>query len=285
MDSIDPESLTHEAAIIGQAAGKILLSYFERLKPGQVEPKSSHRDLLTVADSEAEQYVIEAIRKRFPNHAILGEEQGFIAGSDPYCWVIDPLDGTTNFVHGFPFYAVSIGVLERGEPVAGVIEAPSLGETFTVARGSGTRLNGRRCAVSAAKDLSRSVLATGFSYNRNEVARNNIDNHSRLVLDVHDIRRPGAASIDLAYVAAGRFDGFWELYLKPWDVAAGALMVREAGGEASDFAGSADSTGWLWGENIVASNGRIHHEIRARLSGTEAGYAPRHAQLGSGLSK
>lgn len=270
------------AVSIAREAGSLLLQFAERRPAFELKGEF---DLVTAADRASEALILDRLRSRFPTHAILAEETGAHAASSDFRWYVDPLDGTTNFVHGFPFYAVSIGVLERGEPVAGVIEAPSLGETFTVARGSGTRLNGRRCAVSAAKDLSRSVLATGFSYNRNEVARNNIDNHSRLVLDVHDIRRPGAASIDLAYVAAGRFDGFWELYLKPWDVAAGALMVREAGGEASDFAGSADSTGWLWGENIVASNGRIHHEIRARLSGTEAGYAPRHAQLGSGLSK
>jgi myo-inositol-1(or 4)-monophosphatase len=155
--------------------------------------------------------------------------------------------------------------------VLGLVEAPALNERFVAEHGSGAYLNDRKLKVSSVPDVAGSILATGFAYVRNEVERNNVDNFSRLVLKCHDIRRPGAASLDLAYVAAGRFDGYWEPYLKPWDIAAGCLMVVEAGGKVSDFAGGDD---WLFGENAVATNGHIHTELLGELSGTEQGYQP-----------
>jgi myo-inositol-1(or 4)-monophosphatase len=281
---ISPDALLEAVAAIARGAGGILMRHFDRLTAGQVVMKDGQRDLLTVADSESEAFVIAAIRELFPRHGILGEETGHFPGSGDgagFLWVIDPLDGTTNYARSFPFFACSIGVLWRGEPVAGVVEAPRLAETFAAASGQGAWLNGSRIRVSAGSELGRAILATGFSYNRNTVARNNVDNFGKLVLKVHDIRRAGAASVDLGYVAAGRFDGYWEMYLKPWDVAAGALVVREAGGKVTGFDGSDDPRSWLWSEHLVATNGAIHAELRGELSGTEPGYAPVWARLGA----
>jgi myo-inositol-1(or 4)-monophosphatase len=260
--------ITHLTTIAERVA-EVQLRYFDCLAADAIESKGSHRDLLTIADSESEQAIIRTIREYFPDHAILAEESGaHLADSDSW-WIIDPVDGTTNFARSFPFFAASVAYWHKGEPALALIEAPRLGERFIAQRGSGATLNDRRLHVSSTSELRRSILATGFAYVRNEVQRNNVDNFSRIVLKCHDIRRPGAASLDLAYVAAGRFDGFWEPYLKPWDVAAGCLLVQEAGGHVSDFAGGAD---WLFGENIIASNNLIHTELMSELSGTEPGH-------------
>ena len=257
---------------IAERVDEIQLRYFDKLESAQIEHKGErHRDLLTVADSESEAAIIDAIRSRFPDHGILGEETGVdLKGSD-WVWIIDPVDGTTNFARSFPFFAASVGCWHKGRPVLGLVEAPYLRERFMAEAGSGATLNGKRLRVSGTPDIAHSILATGFAYVRNEVERNNVDNFGRLILKCHDIRRPGAASLDLAYVAAGRFDGYWEPYLKPWDCAAGCLLVTEAGGKLTDFAGGDD---WLFGANLVASNGLIHDELRAELSGTEPGYVP-----------
>ncbi|MBK8207972.1 MAG: inositol monophosphatase [Planctomycetes bacterium] len=254
---------------IAQAVAEVQLKYFDKLETDHIERKGRHRDLLTIADSESEQVIIRTIRQRFPDHAILAEESGaHLADSDSW-WIIDPVDGTTNFARSFPFFAASVAYWHKGQAALALVEAPYLRERFVAERGAGAFLNGKRLRVSDTPDIKHSILATGFSYVRNEVERNNIDNFSRLVLKCHDIRRPGAASLDLAYVAAGRFDGYWEPYLKPWDIAAGCLLVTEAGGTVTDFAGGQD---WLFGENAVASNGRVHAELLAELSGTEPGY-------------
>ncbi|MBX3460536.1 MAG: inositol monophosphatase [Planctomycetes bacterium] len=256
---------------IAQRVAQVQLRHFERLDQAAIESKGRHRDLLTIADSESERVIIDTVRERYPSHAILAEESGaHLTDSDTW-WIIDPVDGTTNFARGFPFFAASVACWHKGQPVLALVEAPRLGERFIAERGSGATVNGRRLRVSDTTEISRSILATGFSYQRNEVQRNNVDNFSRLVLKCHDIRRPGAASLDLAYVAAGRFDGYWEPYLKPWDVAAGCLLVTEAGGRVSDFKGGQD---WLFGENAAASNGHIHDELLADLSETEQGYQP-----------
>lgn len=255
---------------LGNVINDVHLKHFGKLRPDQVDLKR-RRDLLTAADTETEQAVIEAIHRRWPDHSILAEESGAHLGPGEYCWIIDPVDGTTNFARGLPVFACSVALCRQGEPVLGLVEVPCLRERFTAARGKGAYLNGTRLKVSDVPDVSSALLATGFPYIRNEVSRNNVDNFSRLVLMCHDMRRWGVASVDLAYVAAGRFDGYWELYLKPWDVAAGALLVREAGGTITDFSGGDD---WLFGENCVATNGRLHGELLGLLSGTEPDYKP-----------
>jgi myo-inositol-1(or 4)-monophosphatase len=179
------------------------------------------------------------------------------------------VDGTTNYARSFPFFAASVALCHKGEPVLALVEAPRLGERFTAAKGEGAYLNGRRLKVSPTPGVAQAILATGFAYVRNEVQANNVDNFGRLVLACHDLRRAGAASLDLAYVAAGRFDGYWEPYLKPWDVAAGALLVTEAGGKITDFEGQGD---WLFGENAVATNGLLHEELRMQLGSLDPGY-------------
>ena len=182
----------------------------------------------------------------------------------------DWLDGTVNYLHGIPFWAVSIAIIEGGELLAGIVHAPELRQTFTALRGDGCRLNGDTARVSEAASIGEAIIATGFAYNRNELPDNNLDNWTRIALAAAGVRRMGAAALDLAYAACGRLDGFWELHLSPWDVAAGALLVREAGGRVSDFSGAEDLDAILEGRNIIASNGRIHEEIRSRLSTPEA---------------
>jgi len=271
---ISAENAIEAIEPIAKQAGELLLRYYDKLSSGQVSTKSSGRDLLTVADSEAEALVIAEIKKAFPQHSILGEETGFMQGSEPYCWVIDPLDGTMNFSRSNPFYAVSIGLLHHGVPFAGVVNAPYLREMFCAAKGQGAYLNGVKLQVSKASTIKESLFATGFGYNRNEVERNNVDNFGKLVLEAGDLRRNGASSIDSCYVAAGRFDGYWEGYLKPWDVAAGCLCVLEAGGKVTDFAGDANPDEWLWHENQLCTNGLVHDALRAELSGHEPDYQP-----------
>jgi myo-inositol-1(or 4)-monophosphatase len=256
---------------IAQRVSEVQLRYFDRLETGAVESKGRHRDLLTVADRESEAVIIRTIRERFATHAILAEETGAHITDSESWWIIDPVDGTTNFARSFPFFAASVAYWHKGEAALALVEAPRLGERFIAERGNGAYLNEKRLRVSTTPDIAHSILATGFAYVRNEVQRNNVDNFSRLILKSHDIRRPGAASLDLAYVAAGRFDGYWEPYLKPWDIAAGCLLVAEAGGKVSDFSGGDD---WLFGENAVATNGAIHSELLGELSGIEPGHTP-----------
>ncbi len=273
-----PEPYCEIARHAGNEAGALLLSYFEKLDQNSIEQKSNLRDLLTEADTKSEKLVTHHIQRQFPEHSILGEEQGLLEGKGEegrdFCWIIDPLDGTTNFARGYPFFACSIALLYRGIPLVGVIEAPYLNESFWAAKDQGAYLNGRQLKVSNTSELQRSLLATGFGYNRNQVTRNNVDNFARLVLETHDLRRGGAASLDLAHVATGRLDGYWEAYLKPWDVAAGALLVQEAGGKVSDYTGSEAELDWLWQENIIATNNLVHDQLKNALSGREEGYQP-----------
>lgn len=256
--------------VLGDRIAEVQLRYFGKMKPGDIDLKRK-RDLLTIADTQTEEAVVDAIRSRWPGHSILGEEGGAAITDSDWCWIIDPVDGTTNFARGLPHFAASVGLYHKLKPVLGLVEAPAIRERFTAAKGEGAYLNGKRLRVSKVPDIEHSLIATGFAYVRNDVKRNNVDNFSKLVLQCHDLRRLGVASMDLAYVAAGRFDGYWELFLKPWDVAAGALLVREAGGRVTDFSGGED---WLFGENCVATNSRTHEELRKSLSGAEPNYTP-----------
>jgi myo-inositol-1(or 4)-monophosphatase len=242
-----------EAAAV---AGQVLRDY---ARDGfRIEYKNAI-DLVTDADRRSEQVIIETIRRTYRHHDILAEERGMESvGTSPYTWVIDPLDGTTNFAHGFPMYCVSIGLEYRGQIVLGVILDPTRQELFVAVSGQGATLNGRPISVSRAPALDTALLVTGFAYDLRESTHNNLEYFSRFCLVARGVRRTGSAAIDLCYVAAGRFDGFWEMKLHPWDMAAGSLMVTEAGGRMSDFKGGTFS---IYGNEMVASNGLIHDEM------------------------
>lgn len=250
------------AACLG--AGRILLEHLGRYRSVGASTKSSHRDLVTAADLASERHVVEVLRSAFPDHAIEAEEETRDA-SDPERprWFLDPLDGTVNFVHELPCFAVSLALVVDGEPEVAVVHAPKLGETFTARRGGGAYLGERRLSVAPTRDLAEAILATGFPYRRNELAINNLANFCAFFPDVRDLRRMGSAAVDLAWTAAGRFDGYWELHLSSHDVAAGALLVREAGGLVTDARGGPD---WLRGGSIVAAGPGLHPLIRQRLT-------------------
>jgi myo-inositol-1(or 4)-monophosphatase len=218
-------------------------------------------NLVTDADHAAEQCVVDHIRRHHPDHRILAEERGGDAhGSSPFRWIIDPLDGTTNFAHGFPVYAVSIGVEYLNELLIGVVYDPTRNELFTAEAGGGAFLNGRSLAVSNTDTLNAALLVTGFAYDIRENANNNLDHFVRFTLNTQGVRRTGSAALDLCYVAAGRFDGFWEVKLSAWDMAAGVVILREAGGRITDLRGNPHSVNQ---PELVASNGRIHDEMLA----------------------
>ncbi|HMQ31868.1 MAG TPA: inositol monophosphatase family protein [Chloroflexaceae bacterium] len=227
-----------------------------------VESKG-HADVVTDADKASEALIVGAIAADFPDHAILAEEGGATAGASEYEWLIDPLDGTLNYLHGNPVFCVSLGLLRRGEPLLGVVYDPCRDELFAAERGGGARLNGRPMRVSPTATLARSLLTTGFPYNRFSEPDNNLREHDHLLMKCQDVRRPGSAALDLCAVAAGRSDAHWELGLSPWDVAAGALIVREAGGTVTGWQGQP----WRPGEpRLVASNGLIHAELVRELA-------------------
>jgi myo-inositol-1(or 4)-monophosphatase len=261
-----------DAERLARQAGEELLRH--RSPNGvRFESKGRRRELVTAADRAAEQIVVGGILAAYPEHGVLAEEgvltaQGQASRAGDWLWIVDPLDGTTNFVHGLPFFAVAIALAFRNEPVVGVVHAPALGETFTAHRGGGafrTFADGRRqrLQVSPTKEFADALLATGFSYNRNEPGRDdNSGNVARILPHCRDLRRLGSAELDLCLVAAGTYDGYWERYLAPYDVAAGAVLVTEAGGRVTDFAGGPD---WLYGDSVVATNGHLHEALRAHL--------------------
>lgn len=212
-------------------------------------------NLVTEMDRRSEQTVVESLLAAFPDHGILAEEETEIENASGFKWIIDPLDGTTNYAHGYPNFAVSIGLEKEGEVVLGVVYDPMRDELFTAEKGKGASLNGRTLTVSKTDTLIRSLLATGFPYDRTTSEKNNLNYFSALLMASQEVRRSGAASLDLCSVAAGRLDGYWELKLHPWDVAAGSLIVTEAGGRVSDFSGTRFS---IYDRELLASNGRIH---------------------------
>lgn len=249
------------AAEAALAAGAILADLYHQ--PHQVHYKGE-RDLVTEADVAAEKRILDMLRQRQPQIAVLSEESFSAYGDIPLepVWVIDPLDGTTNFAHGFPWFAVSIGYMENGKTMAGVIYAPMLDELFLACRGFGAWLNGRRIVVSRCAELKKSLLATGFPYDLEHRAVEVVGALQKLLPSCQGVRRAGAAALDLAYVACGRLEGFWEIELKPWDTAAGLLLVQEAGGMVTDFKGGAYTP---FVRELVGSNGLLHDELVARL--------------------
>lgn len=220
-------------------------------------------DLVTEADRAAEETIVSVIRHTFPRHDILAEEADYGHCESRYRWIIDPLDGTTNYAHGFPWFAVSIALEVEGEIRLGVVFNPFHHELFFAEKGEGAYLNDVQIRVSSTPRLDRALLATGFPYDRKTSPVNNYDHFLNFQQEAQACRRAGAASLDLAYTAAGRLDGYWEMKLKPWDVAAGQLLVTEAGGRVSDFAGRDFDT---YGVECLASNGRFHAEMLAILS-------------------
>ncbi|MEO0649989.1 MAG: inositol monophosphatase family protein [Planctomycetota bacterium] len=259
-------AVAREGERIAREAGAGLMEKLGRLDAGDVRTKSARRDLVTVADVEAERLIVERLRRAFPGHAIEAEEETRDAPDDARPrWFVDPLDGTVNFVHQLPAFAVSLGLYLGREPVAGVVHAPRLEETFVAATGAGAWSATGRLAVSETEELADAILATGFPYRRNELPNNNLSNFDRLFGQVRGMRRMGSAAIDLAYVAAGRIDAYWELHLDPHDLAAGACLVREAGGRVSDTEGGEE---WLRGGRVVAGPAALHRALVAQVDGS-----------------
>lgn len=247
------DALVNIAVRAARAAGNTIVRALDRLDTVKITEKSPN-DYVTEIDQAAERDIIAIIRKAHPNHAILSEECGEKPG-DEYLWIIDPLDGTRNFIHGFPHFAVSIAVSRKGKIEHGVIYDPIRQELFSASRGKGARLNDRRMRVSKNTQLEECLLGTGFPFRHDEERVAIYINTLNALLPLSgDVRRAGSAALDLAYVACGRLDGFWEMGLKPWDVAAGSLFVKEAGGLVCDFNGAED---YLTTGNIVAGNPKI----------------------------
>ena len=250
---------------IAREAGDLLLS---RFGTGVSIELKGEVDLVTEMDRRSEELIVRRLSGEFPGTAILAEEGERHADSGAGLWIVDPLDGTTNYSHGFPVFAVSIAFERNGVVELGVVHDPTRNECFAASRDGGARLNGRRLAVTTQSDLGSALLATGFPYDIRTSPENNLAEFGRFALRARAVRRAGAAALDLAYVAAGRFDGFWEEKLSPWDVAAGALLVTEAGGIVTGYRGEAADirTG-----RLVASNGRIHRAMLAVLAESASG--------------
>jgi myo-inositol-1(or 4)-monophosphatase len=254
-------SLERRVAVdAARAAGQLL--HREHPRTRQVSFKGTSTNLVTEMDGRAEALVVDALLKQFPDDGILGEEGGARAGRSGRRWVIDPLDGTTNYTHGLPVYSVGIGLERDGIVELGVVYDPTRDEMFVGERGAGAWLNDTRLSVSVTPALDVSLLTTGFPYDARTNPDNNLKEYATFAVRARAVRRMGSALIDLAYVAAGRFDGFWELTLGPWDVAAGGILVEEAGGRVSDLRGGPLD---INAPRLVASNGRIHDEILAVL--------------------
>ncbi len=247
-------SVLEKAVEIAREAGALLANYYERRVP--FESKGEF-DLVTEADRASEKLVVERLCAHFPSHGIVAEEGGGHSSPSEYTWFVDPLDGTTNFSHSFPIFNVTLGLARGEEMIAGVIFDPIKNELFTAERGAGAYLNNRRIHVSGAKRMAESLSSTGFP-SRKRQHNSNIYFYYQLAMASHGVRRTGSAAIDIAYVACGRLDFFWEFGLKPWDVAAGSLIVEEAGGRVSDMHGATHSV--TKSESFLSDNGLLHGE-------------------------
>ncbi len=271
LTSLDTRALPatlHVAIEIARQAGERIRQAFPatRLDPASVRFKGAV-DPVTETDTAVEALIVERLRAAFPRHHILAEEGGGDdwTATDVPIWLIDPLDGTNNFAHGFPHVAVSLALVQDGRPVVAVTHDPLRDETFAAVHRGGATRNGEPIHVTSVRRLEEAFLATGFPYDRRTADDNNTARLDHFLRRSQGVRRAGAAVLDLAYVACGRFDGFWELRLKPWDVAAGILLVREAGGQVTDFAGQ-EGLPLLSGQAIVASNGYIHRQMLSLVS-------------------
>ncbi|MHC4552044.1 MAG: inositol monophosphatase family protein [Planctomycetota bacterium] len=248
---------------ISLEAGNIALAHKARLADVRITRKSA-KDLVTEADVAVENYLVEQIKQTYPDHAIVGEETGTHAGT-AYRWIIDPIDGTTSFVHDQPFFAISIGLEKDGELHMAAVNAPVLGELFMAERGKGATLNGKPIGVSQRDILSDCVLGTGFACVRSDLEHNNLPYFNAVLPQIRGIRRYGSAAIDLCYTACGRMEGFWELNLKIYDIAAGMLICTEAGGTVTDFSGKTDNLP----HEVLATNTKIHNQLSEILTKTK----------------
>ena len=239
-------------------AGQLLMKHYGKLKRSEIGQKSKN-DFVTKVDRMSEALIIRCIRRSFPGHSIQAEESGRARG-DGTCWIIDPLDGTSNYIHQFPMFAVSIGIVQGGTLIVGAIYDPVHREMFTAIHGGGAFLNGRRLRVSRIKKLADALMATGIPFRARSRFKQYFRSLQTISLASAGMRRGGSAALDLAYVACGRFDGFWEINLSPWDIAAGALLIREGGGSISDVWGHPDP---MQNGDVLASNGHIHGELKA----------------------
>ncbi len=249
------ENLKKTALKAVSAGGAVLTKYFGKIK--SIDYKGDI-DIVTEADQESEQQIISIIQDAYPTHRIVAEETGDSGITSPFKWIIDPLDGTTNYAHGYPCFCVSIAIEHEGNIIFGTIYDPLRKELFTAEQGNGSYLNGSPITVSTEQQLNASLLCTGFPYDVREDMDSNIHHFRNFLMKTQAVRRDGSAALDLCYTAAGRFDGFWEQKLHPWDVAAGSLIVSEAGGKVSTYSGDTFS---IYGSEIVASNGEIHNQM------------------------
>ena len=261
LDSVTMSSVERRVAVdAARAAGRVLRDALSSTR--QIAYKAAVTDLVTEMDGRAEAIVVEALTTAFPDDGVLGEEGSARAGGSGRRWIIDPLDGTTNYAHGLPIFSVGIGLEAEGRVILGVVYDPTRDELFAAERGAGAWLNDARLSVSAAATLDTSLLVTGFPYNIRETRDTNLPEYTAFATRSRAVRRLGSALLDFAYVAAGRLDGYWELRLSPWDVAAGSILVEEAGGRVTDLHGGRLD---LDRPTIVASNGHIHDQILAVL--------------------
>lgn len=255
-------NMVQDVIEIAREAGELLRRSVGTVR--SVERKfGQDTNLVTEVDRASEALIKERIRAKYPTHAVLGEETGGSLEGAETVWIIDPLDGTTNFTHGLPIFCVSIGVQHRGELVAGAVYDPSQEELFSAEKGSGAYLNGQRLRVTEESELQNSLLVTGFPYTIRENPDHAIEHFTTFLREAQAVRRLGSAALDLCYVAAGRFDGFWEVSLNSWDMAAGMLAVREAGGKVTDFRGREMQVS---GKDLLATNGRLHPEMMRVLA-------------------
>jgi myo-inositol-1(or 4)-monophosphatase len=249
------EAFESAARLAVDRAGAILKQRWNEER--HVECKSTAIDLVTEVDRACEQAILEVLTSAFPGHAVLAEESG-AHGDHEFLWLVDPLDGTTNFAHQYPHVSISVALARGGQTILGVVYDPVREELFNARRGGGARLNDAPLRVSATADLDSSLLASGFPYDRREHADYYLSFFKGFMMRTQGVRRAGSAALDLCWVAAGRVDGFWEWKLKPWDTAAGALIVEEAGGRTSDFTGGRFD---VFGDQVLASNGKIHEQM------------------------
>ena len=249
------------AKTTAKGAGAILMQHFGMIST--VKRKSTHIDLVTIADTESESFILNQIKATYPLHHIIAEESAIFENNSDYRWVIDPLDGTTNFVHNLPIFAVSIGLQYKEETIVAVVYNPAADKCFWAEKNGKAYLNAELIQITSSNTLSNSLLVTGFPYSHDERWEKGFDLFKLIYGKTQGVRRLGAAALDFCFVAMGRFDGFWEFGLKPWDVCAGALILEEAGGKVSDWDNSSMP---FSGNRVLATNGHIHDEMMTTLS-------------------